>query len=659
MDFLRQRIKRIKLHWLSAITLVGVLALICSSAPVMARDQYPPRVSYVEGSAAYVPSGKVDWEELTLNLPLLTGDRIFSHPGARVEIEVGEASFLRLGEETDIAFSKLDDRERSFELFQGALILRLGKSRKFEIFTLNSRIEIKKKGLYRISVEEDGSLLVAVRKGRAEIENKDGKTKIKSGEFVWIDVSRPGLHQVSDSYAEDDLDLWSDRRDARNVGNQSVTYVGGSSYPGVYDLDFYGSWLNCPPYGHVWFPRVSVGWSPYGLGRWSYFSFGWTWVSYDPWGWLPYHYGRWIYYSPHHRWCWIPGGFNYWSPAMVDFYWGHGYVGWAPRGHTFINNGTVIINDGPGKGGSGNPARGLTVVRREDFRRGVRSPSEGESPSRDIVRRLRSGLPDDLASPRHQDSGRALARNRETPAPRNTEPGPGAPGDKGRGGSRQALLDSRGPTASDPVRDGAPAVDRTLSRDPGQRAVPPDTTPERPGASSRSESRRVVRTYQTPASSPVRPVSTRVPRTTVERRSPTTEGVGATRKNRVPVTSTRRTFRGSTSSDRMTTIPNRSTLFPRPSARLESRSSSSKVRSPSVTRRTRSTTTSRSTLSRPTGRSYSRVTSRSSRTPTFRSGRAPSSRSFSRPSAPRTSSRTSSGSRVSSRSGRSGRSGKN
>ncbi len=292
MDFLRQRIKP---HLLSAITLVGVLALICSSASVMAGDPYPPRVSYVEGKAAYVPTGKVDWEEVTPNLPLLTGDRIFSHPGARIEIEIGEAGFLRLGGETDIVFSKLDDRERSLELFQGALILRLGKSEKFEIFTLDSRIEIKKKGLYRISVEKDGSLLVAVRKGRAEVENKDGRTKIKSGELVWIDVSRPGLHQVSDTYAEDDLDLWSDRRDARNVGNQSVAYVGGTWYPGIYDLDFYGRWNSCPPYGNVWFPRVSVGWSPYRLGRWCHFGFGWTWISHDPWGWLPYHYGRWIY----------------------------------------------------------------------------------------------------------------------------------------------------------------------------------------------------------------------------------------------------------------------------------------------------------------------------------------------------------------------------
>jgi hypothetical protein len=75
---------------------------------------------------------------------------------------------------------------------------------------------------------------------------------------------------------------------------------------------------------------VSVGWSPYTQGRWSYTPFGWTWVSYEPWGWAPYHYGRWGYGSL--GWYWVPG--SYWGPAWVSWAFGPSWVGWCPLGYT-------------------------------------------------------------------------------------------------------------------------------------------------------------------------------------------------------------------------------------------------------------------------------------------------------------------------------------
>lgn len=666
MDFLRQKKRP---HWVIAHTLVGVFALTCFATSALAADQYPPRVSHVEGTAAYVPAGKVDWEELTPNLPLLSGDRVFSHPGARVEIEFGEANFLRLGEETDLAFSKIDDRDRELELFQGELILRLGKSRKYQIFTSGSRVEIKKKGLYRIGIGNDGSMLVAVRKGRAEIENQAGKTKIKNGEYVWVDAARPDVVQVLSAYAADELDLWSDRRDARYVANQSVTYVGGTWHPGVYDLDFYGHWVNCPPYGNAWFPRVSIGWAPFRLGRWCHFSFGWTWVSHDPWGWLPYHYGRWVYYSPHRRWCWVPGGFRHWSPAMVHFYWGHGYVGWSPHGQSFVNNGTIVINEGSGQGGSGNPARGLTIVRREDFRRGVSSVTQAVAPTRDVVSRFRRGLPDDLAMPRPEAHGRAMARSRETPAAQDVGPGSGAAGDVGREGSRLGFRGSSERTAADPLREGSPAIDRILTREKDPRTDEPGTVPARRDTSPRSENRRVVRTYQPAGAAPAGSTSTRIPAPRIEERSPAPERTGEAGTVE-GATSTRKGSRDSSSNGRITTIPKRSADVPRTSRQLESRSSAPRNRTPSATRSTSRKTTSRSTLSRSSGSTPSRSISpsRSGRSSSsFRPSRSTPSRSFTRPSAPRSFSRPSaprtsskpSGSRTGSRSGRSGRSGKN
>jgi len=71
------------------------------------------------------------------------------------------------------------------------------------------------------------------------------------------------------------------------------------------------------------------------VGRWVYRArFGWTWVSYETWGWLPYHYGRW-YRDTRVGWVWLPGDsvtFRFWSPGLVAFYRGTGWVSWGPLG---------------------------------------------------------------------------------------------------------------------------------------------------------------------------------------------------------------------------------------------------------------------------------------------------------------------------------------
>jgi len=75
-----------------------------------------------------------------------------------------------------------------------------------------------------------------------------------------------------------------------------------------------------------------MGWSPYTLGMWGWYpGLGYTWISSEPWGWLPYHYGMWNF-LPDFGWFWMPGDFGFWSPALVSWYMGPGWVGWAPLG---------------------------------------------------------------------------------------------------------------------------------------------------------------------------------------------------------------------------------------------------------------------------------------------------------------------------------------
>jgi len=109
------------------------------------------------------------------------------------------------------------------------------------------------------------------------------------------------------------------------------------------DLGSYGDWYDDPRYGAVWHPTYAPGWQPYADGYWAWTSYGWTWVSYEPWAWTL-HYGRWVVLPV--GWVWVPG--TVWGPAWVDWYWGDGYVGWAPLspfGQVTVINNFVFVHE--------------------------------------------------------------------------------------------------------------------------------------------------------------------------------------------------------------------------------------------------------------------------------------------------------------------------
>ncbi len=391
-------------RWLSVV--VGTVILVLGTGSARARDWTPARVSLVEGTAAYEPAGDVDWSEVSVNLPILDGDRIITHPDSRIEVELGGGAFLRLGASTDVHFVTVQDDDAVVELRSGDVILRLADSRDVTIQTEAGRFVTGKRGLYRVSADEQGVVEAAVRKGKGRFESSYGTKTLRDNEVACVDSGADQALRVAYGYYPDAFDQWSERLDARYVGGESVRFV-GSYYPGLYELDSHGYWIHHASYGHVWIPYVSVGWSPFCHGRWVHFGFGWTWVSYEPWGWLPYHYGSWAFYD--HRWCWVPGGFRAWSPAIAHFYHFGGYVGWVPRFHprvgfvdrdlTIINNNITVVNGGRGIS-TDVVRRSLVVVRKEDFGRSRIDERVVVRNARfDTDTRVQPGLPSDLARP--------------------------------------------------------------------------------------------------------------------------------------------------------------------------------------------------------------------------------------------------------------------
>ncbi|MEN6559702.1 MAG: DUF6600 domain-containing protein [Acidobacteriota bacterium] len=94
------------------------------------------------------------------------------------------------------------------------------------------------------------------------------------------------------------------------------------------ELQPYGAWVSCRPYGYVWIPGdVGYSWRPYTRGHWAWTDYGWTWVSIERWGWIAFHYGRWGW-DRALGWFWVPD--IVWGPAWVAWRWGDAHIGWAP-----------------------------------------------------------------------------------------------------------------------------------------------------------------------------------------------------------------------------------------------------------------------------------------------------------------------------------------
>jgi hypothetical protein len=239
-----------------------------------------------------------------------------------------------LAENTDVEILSLREDLIQLRVLVGLSTLTVSSSLDFEVDTPAAAFNTMRKGVYRFNILENGDTDAIVRKGELEAANNAFSRRIESDEQMHVG---PGQGPSMARYdRRDSWDEWNDRRNADMQAYASRKYLPDTVYIGTSDLDRYGRWMYVGSYGYAWVPfSVGVSWSPYSVGRWCYRPiYGWTWISYEPWGWLPFHYGRW-YQSASFGWCWLPGpafSFNFWSPGLVSFYSGPGWVSWCPLG---------------------------------------------------------------------------------------------------------------------------------------------------------------------------------------------------------------------------------------------------------------------------------------------------------------------------------------
>ncbi len=292
-------------------------------------------IHYVDGDVTLQRATEPEPEPGAINVPILHGDRLWTHAGSRVAIRFADGTILRLDERTKVDFVTFDG-EPNILLWSGSVILKLGaSSAKPRIDSPTGSVYPQLEGTYRIDVRDAATMTLSVGQGRAELASTEGSVIVGAGEQSFIEASQepqfPSTPLAFDAANGDAFEQWSAERDLYGPRRREVPLaeVPEEVHHYVDELSEHGEWREDEEQGYAWYPSVSVGWAPYRHGRWGYTHYGYTWISYEPWGWAPYHYGRWGY--NHHGWHWVPG--RHWGPAWVSFAIGPTWVGWSPLGY--------------------------------------------------------------------------------------------------------------------------------------------------------------------------------------------------------------------------------------------------------------------------------------------------------------------------------------
>jgi hypothetical protein len=298
---------------------------------------------FTEGNVYIQRANDAEISELSRNMPIMAGDRIWTEDG-RAEIQFDDGSIINLDAGTKIDFEAIGDSIGRYEdstlikLWAGSIYATIfhdrDSSQNLQVQTMAGSISLLNRGSYRIDLGDDYSLRLTVFDGLAEVSNNRETAMVRSGQRLFLEPGDQIMDPVDFANAEiDEFSEWVMERTSHFSQTKSVQYVDDTLDYLVDEMDDYGDWRYSDDYdSYIWIPRTTYvynDWRPYYNGDWVWTPHGWTFVSYDPWGWTTYRYGRWDW-SPW-GWCWIPG-YRY-SPAWVHWEIGYDYIGWAPMGY--------------------------------------------------------------------------------------------------------------------------------------------------------------------------------------------------------------------------------------------------------------------------------------------------------------------------------------
>ena len=303
------------------------------------------------GTVSFRAQDEDQWNPATPNYPVVQGNAFWTQLNARAVIEIS-ASRIAMAPGTELDVTTLTDTAFEATEPQGELYLRVRAATPDETYAVQTPrglVTLQSPGRYDVVAGDTQTpTLVTVVEGAAHIEGPGLTLDVGANQTASVNGSDSFEGQVGPAQRDAFLTAMLDSErppPARGVAPPPAV----AAMPGGEDLAEYGTWVDSPQYGQVWYPQVQTDWVPYRDGRWAYAEpWGWTWVDAAPWGFAPFHYGRWATIGS--RWCWVPGSFAgpvrpVFAPALVTFVgvgaavgigigaaMASGRVGWVPLG---------------------------------------------------------------------------------------------------------------------------------------------------------------------------------------------------------------------------------------------------------------------------------------------------------------------------------------
>jgi hypothetical protein len=263
------------------------------------------RLSFLQGTAAIRRPGSDQWTEAMVNTPIQEGFVLSTDKGSFLEVEFENGSTVRMGEKSELDFTQLALAANGGHLSHmiledGYATFTVIPKRNDEYVVTVGGVDVTPSGKAEFRTDLDQQhMRVEVLGGRVLAADANEKETLAKNRVLVRDSGDVASFQVSDKIKKDDWDKWTDARAQQTSLAYDEEAVNlGSPIFGWDDLDVYGEWGFFPGFGNAWV----------------------------------HHYGFWNY-SPAAGWFWMPGAPGAeWSPALVNWYSGPGWVGWTPVG---------------------------------------------------------------------------------------------------------------------------------------------------------------------------------------------------------------------------------------------------------------------------------------------------------------------------------------
>jgi hypothetical protein len=302
------------------------------------------RISHVEGDVfRYVPE-EDDWVVTVKDAPFGLEDGLYAEEG-RAELIMPNNTWVRIDRETQIQLLELSPDLTEIDVAQGvARFQNRGSYALLRAETPFGYITAAENTSFDVFVTDDAVDIIPVE-GTVEFVHSYSGTRYEvtaGSSSLLVDNQRV---IAGEGHEDADWNAWNRRRDTlwaerMEHRGESGEYLPPELYDHAYILEDHGRWERVyydGGYCNFWRPvHISVGWSPFTTGRWTYWYGHHTWIPYEPFGYVTHHYGNWVH--THGHWYWAPpvhyGGVHIgYSDFHLDFAWYPGRVAWIHHGY--------------------------------------------------------------------------------------------------------------------------------------------------------------------------------------------------------------------------------------------------------------------------------------------------------------------------------------